>query len=206
MAILNRFNVEEIGHAIEVLVALLDLCDGDTDAEEIDAEDSFVLSELALGGNDGPGCAVSDGGDFAWVEWERLHSSKRRGPNIAGPNEDDEDDDPAGQYDEDCYTGPKLPTSPYDGAGCPISDPGGCEHDGREEEHDAESEQMGNDVPMLPVYSAEYNLFTDQRVFLGISNLQSSFRTNGGEVKSAETGAVLITHHDALSREPGVPV
>lgn len=49
------------------------------------------------------------------------------------PDADREEDDPPGQYDEDCYTG-SLPRG--DGPGCDISDPGGCEHDGREEQQE----------------------------------------------------------------------
>jgi ribose 1,5-bisphosphokinase PhnN len=57
-----------ISRAAQALIDLLDLIDGDPDFEEIDAEDSFVLSWYAQA----------------------------------------------------------------EGAGCPIADPGGCEHDGRE--------------------------------------------------------------------------
>jgi hypothetical protein len=40
-------------------------------------------------------------------------------------------------------------------AGCPIADPGGCEHDGREPDTDSEREQLPHDVPCLRVYSNE---------------------------------------------------
>ena len=46
---------------------------------------------------------------------------------------DTEEDDAAGQYNEDCYTG--RPPKGY-GPGCPLSDPGGGEHDGAEPEDD----------------------------------------------------------------------
>jgi len=46
---------------IEELVETLDAADGDTDLEEIDVEDSFVLSDIAHGfAADGPGCIASD--------------------------------------------------------------------------------------------------------------------------------------------------
>ena len=76
------------------------------------------------------------------------------------------------------------------GAGCTISDPdfGVDDQPCDEPYQDLENEQMGQDVPMLHVLSVEHNVFTDKRVPLGIGNLQSSFRTNGGEVVSAESG------------------
>ncbi len=55
--------------------------------------------------------------------------------DLADGDPDMEDDDPAGQRDEDgVNTGGKPFFGWSEGAGCPISDPGGCEHDGREPE------------------------------------------------------------------------
>lgn len=88
MAILDRFNRDEIGHTIEVLVALLDVWDGDPDAEP-----------------------NGDERDAAWIEWDTMRGSQKRGPNIATDHEDTEDDDPGEEDDH-----------------------GGCEHDGREPE------------------------------------------------------------------------
>ena len=92
---------------------------------------------------------------------------------------------------------PGVAWSNDQGPGCPISDPGGCEHDGREEEHDMEREQMQDDVTMLTTYDLDSNN-------LGIGNLQSSFRTNGCEVRSADGGKFITTR----GREQwiGVPV
>lgn len=45
---------------------------------------------------------------------------------------DNEDDDPSGQSDEDGINTRYAFATGY-GPGCPITDPGGCEHDGREE-------------------------------------------------------------------------
>jgi hypothetical protein len=83
--LLNRHSATEIAEAMEVLVDVLDLLDGDPDVERngdeldgsYDAEDEFE-------------------------EYSLRHT------------------DP--------------------GAGCPVSDPGGCEHDGREPDYDAEIE------------------------------------------------------------------
>jgi hypothetical protein len=55
---------------------------------------------------------------------------------------------------------------------------------------DAEREQMIDDVPMLPVVSYEYDLFSDQRASLGFSNLMASFVSNGYNIRSADTGAI----------------
>jgi hypothetical protein len=72
--------------------------------------------------------------------------------------------------------------------GCPLSDPGGCEHDGCEPDCDVEREQLLDDVPTLPVFAAEYDE-ADRRVFLGYSNLTTSFAGTG--VRSADTGRIL---------------
>jgi len=206
MAILNRFNRDQIGNAIEVLVALLDTCGGDPDLEDAtDAEDDFNLSPQASYAR-GPGCHVADPGDIAATEWQSRGRDKLaigiHGKDGWALAEDAEDDDADHGLDEGEPNFVKL--RDFDrGAGCSIADPGGCEHDGREEEHDAECEQMPNDVPVLPVYSAEHNVFNDQRTFLGMSNLQSSF-VCGGAVKSADTGKKLTPR--MRSRFPGVPV
>lgn len=71
---LDRFNRDELGNAIEVLVELLDIWDGDPDVEANGDE---------LDGS---------GGEDDFVDHGRWQGA----------------------------------------AGCPISDPGGCEHDGRE--------------------------------------------------------------------------
>jgi hypothetical protein len=58
MRILDRFNREELGHAIEVLVALLDVWDGDAEAEITEAEDDFA--EYGQRPWYGAGCEFSD--------------------------------------------------------------------------------------------------------------------------------------------------
>ena len=127
---LARFNRAELSNAIEVLVTMLDIWDGDPDLENCDLEDDHALTPLAAGyAEGGPGCAVSDAGENAWTEWHTMRGSQKGGPNIVKHNEDDEEDDPSGQYDEDCHT---APTPDGSGPGCAIADPGGCEHDGRE--------------------------------------------------------------------------
>jgi hypothetical protein len=206
MAILNRFNRDELGNAIEVLVALLDIWDGDPDDQDTsDAEDDFALTGLAnaYAQRNGPGCFISDIGETAYVEWDKLSPSLKGVRNITGrDNEDDEEDN------EDCGLDEGEPdyvrVRDHDGgAGCPIADPGGCEHDGREPDVDAESEQMPGDVPTLPVVSAEYNIFNDKRTAHGLSNLMSSFV---GEARSADTGTLHKGLAPDLTSQPGVPV
>ncbi|WP_374411942.1 hypothetical protein [Novosphingobium colocasiae] len=55
----NRAAIEA---AVFELIDLLDMLDGDPDEEELDLEDSFALSHLALGNAGGPGCPISDPG------------------------------------------------------------------------------------------------------------------------------------------------
>lgn len=52
--LLNKHSAREIADAIELLVDVLVLLGGDTDLEEIDAEDSFELSPVALANTAGP--------------------------------------------------------------------------------------------------------------------------------------------------------
>ncbi len=80
-----------VAAAIETLVTVLDVIDGDPDLETIDEREP-----------DG------DETDAAWIEWNTMRGAAKRGPNIAGDHEDDEDDDP--REDDGCD----------------------CEHDGRE--------------------------------------------------------------------------
>jgi hypothetical protein len=176
MAILDRFNRDELGNAIEVLVALLDIWDGDADTEP--------------NGDDEAREADGDTRDAAWIEWDRLAPGLKGVSNITGrDNEDDEEDDAREEDDGD---------SAVDDYGCDDI------NDDREEEHDMESEQMPGDVPMLPVFTAEHNVFTDARVPLGFSNLQTSFV--GQDIRSADTGALHSGKPPNLTSQPGVPV
>ena len=60
--VLARFDRDKIASAIEVMIALLDMYDGDTDMEDAsDLEDDFALSPVALlNAANGPGCLKSD--------------------------------------------------------------------------------------------------------------------------------------------------
>lgn len=203
----NRHSPHEIAEAITILIDLLDLLGGDPDAEDSEAHE-----------------AAGDEVDVAWVEWNTMRGSQKRGPNLIAGLEDDEEDDPAGQCDEDGINTEYRAAKQHSGAGCVISDPnfcsagddrGGtisfnlpgiyCQDAGPGDPDDAEHWQQTCNVPMPPVISADYNLFTDRRVDLGIANLQTSFRTNGNGVRSADSGNWLkpTSHYD---RSPGSPV
>lgn len=131
MAILNRFNREELGNTIEVLVALLDIWDGDPDEECADADLE----------------PTGDEKDAAYVEWHTMRGSQKRGPNILPTyNEDDEDDDPAeeddpqGECSEDeisCGAGHWGGYRDFRevGPGCPYSDAGIADDGARAEAH-----------------------------------------------------------------------
>ena len=153
-------------------------------------------------------------GDPAWIEWHTRGRTKlgnggellARHAHGGAAQEDDEDDDPAeaddpaeeddhsGVNDEDgCNT---LTEREY--MGLPL-DAGAGDPD------DAEHWAMTDNVPMPKVMSAEHNIFTDQRVLLGRTNLQTSFRTNGSDVRSADTGRILRTKAEHRRPEPGKP-
>lgn len=164
-SLLNRHSPHEIAEAIEVLVDVLDLIGGDPESE-----------------NDDPAEAVGDEHDAAWIEWHRMRGSQKSGSNIAGQNEDDEDDDPAEDDDPDsCAAHDDRGT---DAPGGDDGQPGVPED--HENSHDHEIEQMLDDVPTVPVYAIEPNLFTGKRECLGMSNLQPSFKGNGANVKAAD--------------------
>jgi hypothetical protein len=131
---------------IELLIARLDRDDGDPDLEEPGLEDSFVEHREGFGA-DGPGCPVSDAGGPSWREQfdqtgAPFGSHLLQGTATIGAHEDEEDDDPMedngdasdGSFAED---EPAASYRRWNGPGCSFSDPGGCEHDGREPEHDA---------------------------------------------------------------------
>jgi hypothetical protein len=79
--LLNRHSPHEIAEAVEVLLDVLNLMGGDPEAEDAtDAEDDFSLSPQAQSCASGPGCEVADQDAAAYVEWHRMHPSKRTGP------------------------------------------------------------------------------------------------------------------------------
>ena len=113
------------------LIERLDLADGDPDDETDDPDLE----------------SIGDEADGAWIEWNTMRGSQKRGPNILPTyNEDDEDDDPGGgnvedegeaDTAEDSFSIPgHFLSRGSEGAGCPIADPGGCQHDDHEPDED----------------------------------------------------------------------
>ncbi len=136
---LAGFDREQLGTAIEVMIAMLDAADGDPDDRDTnDVEDDFGLTSSAIMTNAerGPGCPTGDVGehdgteaDSAWVEFSRSATQCI----VGAPCEDDEEDDPSGVHDEDginTLQGGRVGFLGDIAAGCPISDPGGCQYDG----------------------------------------------------------------------------
>ena len=130
-----------IGLAIDALIARLDEASGDPDAED-------------------DGTAEEDGTqlDGAWVEWNTMRGASKRGPNLMLGEEDDEDDDPAeeggdeadtGNGEDELLGGLSLRYAD-ENSGCPIADPGGCEHNGQEQEEGVLVPLYGVDQTKLP--------------------------------------------------------
>jgi len=194
--VLGQFDRDKLGAAIEVMIALLDIAEPDPEAEPITwPEDVRAVDREHLHDDSE---AAGDEDDAAWIEWAGMNRHQRRGANQTAGQEGDEadGDEQDGDYaeDEPCTMFAAMRSGP----GCRIADP-------REDGGDSEVEQMADDVPMLPVVSAEHNVFTDSRVMLGLSNLQSSFRTGGEGVRSADTGRMHCSPPEYDDR-PGQPV
>jgi hypothetical protein len=130
--LLNRHSAHEIACAIEVLIDLRDLIEGDPDAESHALEDDFTPMPADI--DFGPGCSIADPGEAEEDMGEEERGENRTWSNsidqrllsegcftFAAHDDDAEDDDPAGQCDEDaCNTA--APHN-FSGPGCYISDP-----------------------------------------------------------------------------------
>lgn len=89
------------------LIDTLDALD-DPDSDTGDGEDELPTGRASAVETDraGVGCTISDPGDIAWIEWDKMPPSCKRGSNLTGNrsgrfSEDDEDDDPGGGNVED---------------------------------------------------------------------------------------------------------
>jgi hypothetical protein len=208
--ILSRFDRDQLAGFIAVAIDLADAMDPDPDLEDAtDLEDDHALSPHAIDfGSDGPGCSLSDQDAGAWVEWASMRGAAKRGANFTIGAEDAEDEEGGGddaQSEDEPGFDPahrRWANRAGHGAGCKISDDDHAD----EAEHgsDDEREQMADDVPMLPVVTLDHNIFTDQRQPLGLSNLQTSFRSNANPVRSADSGRVHQS--TGWARDPGAPV
>lgn len=192
--ILSRFQRPQIESFIAVALDLLDTLDGDPEVEPATWPEALDARRGDTGLPDDSE-AAGDEADTSWPEWQSRGRHKLAGgmAEMAGDagHEDDEDGDPDTSI-EDSLEG-------FDPEDDMAVDDQGCDDD-----PDVECEQLLQDVPMLPVLSANHNIFTDQRVPPGLSNLQSSYRTNGGEVRSADSGEVHRSH--GFTKLPGEPV
>jgi len=120
--ILSRFDREQLVGFLTVAIDLLDLADA---LHDPDAPD-FAARSDGLPGEPDDHEASGDERDCAWPEWRprrgRIPNSPELPGYAIGAYEDAEEDDAAGQYDEDCFTGPR-PRGRWFGPGCTISDP-----------------------------------------------------------------------------------
>lgn len=143
--ILSRYDRQKLANFIEVAIGLLDTMDGDTDAEPATWTEAGNRNTHADLPDDHE--HSGDDQDISWTEW---HSRDPRRHRIAQSetigsilSEDDEEDDHAEDDDPD------------------------SEHDGSEPGNDDEIAQMQGDVPCIPVFSLEPNIFDGQRQLLG---------------------------------------
>ncbi|HVR91462.1 MAG TPA: hypothetical protein VHG29_10265 [Novosphingobium sp.] len=213
--ILARFDRDQLHGFIAVAIDLADAMEPDPDLEpDGDDQDS-----------DG-----DERGDQAWVEWTSMRRDAGRQHNECLGEEDDElaGDETDAEGCEDDHLPPRMQSAANRGAsaaGCIISDPDFClagddrigsgsltrasllyEDTGPGDADDAEIWQMTDNVPCPVVATLDHNIFTDRRQCLGRANLMSSFRTNGQEVRSVDSGAALTSHAEHGRPLPGVPV
>jgi len=167
-AILSRYDRNKLASFIEVAISLLDTLDGDPEAEEHPLEDAFVSHDPYFAYTD------SDGSDAAWAEWHTRgrHKLVRGEHEAADQCEDDEDDDPDTSA-EDAPEGFDPETDMclagddgvFSGAASSL---GLFRADGGPGDAvDEERQQMADDVPCIPVFTLDHNIFNDQRQLLG---------------------------------------
>jgi hypothetical protein len=98
--LLNRHSPHEIACAIEILIDLRDIIEGDPDAETEALEDDFTPMPAEI--DFGPGCSISDPGEV---------------------DDEPEEDDPQGECSEDEISTSLDNRAWCEGPGCPIADP-----------------------------------------------------------------------------------
>lgn len=97
--LLNRHSPHEIACAIEVLIDLRDIMEGDADAETEGLQDDFTPMPAEV--DFGPGCAFADAAEV---------------------DDEPEEDDPQGACDEDEVSTALANRNWGEGPGCPIAD------------------------------------------------------------------------------------
>lgn len=177
--------ISKATHAlIDLNLTLLDHVGGDADVEDGTNVEDEGLTGLDQCGRplSGPGCPEADPDGPSSPEWTSLGRFKSQARSQSLPHEDAEQDDEPEHADEDGCTANEDRGSAYssndDGR------PGDA--DDAEQEHDDERVQMFGDVPVLPVFALEPNVFTGKRELLGMNNLQPSFRGNGANLKAVD--------------------
>jgi len=210
-ALPDRAAIED---AVSVLIAVLDALDPDPEMEDaetgnahVDVSGRYLFDDAISQDED---CEPDDPPDGSWTEWTSRGRHKVTGDGHEqfdglGLEDDEldeplEDDDPAEDDNEDsCPAGDDMVAS---GSVLPLSS--AMRDTGPGDPEDAERESIAQDVPTLRAYSLDTDLFTGKRVYLGRVNLLSSYRTNGHDVLSAETGEILNT--TGWTEHPGAPV
>jgi hypothetical protein len=175
---------------IEDALVELDTMEGDPDLENAtNLEDEGIVPGSYDTG--GAGCQVSDPDGPSSAEWLTL--GRFKGTELKGslPHEDVEEDDGDTSVEDDprgfdpeedrCGAGDDGVFS-----GATVLGYYGTKYDGPGDADDAEREQLPHDVPCLPVFALEPNPFDGKREYLGMSNLQLSFRGNGERMVSAD--------------------
>lgn len=138
---IHRLSRHDLESLTERLIEELDSRDGDPDEETgNDVEDDFLLSDTALDRvRQDHRVDFVDQDANSWTEWQSRGRHKLALGQFETRNsyehEDEEEDDPSGQHDEDGINTLFRYSRRRSGAGCSISDPGGCDHEGREEEY-----------------------------------------------------------------------
>jgi hypothetical protein len=126
--VLSQFDRAKIEAFAEVAIALLDLQDGDADAEVTDAEDDFATFT-----GDGPGCPLADPGEADEDCGEEERGEQAGWHNgvdqsalllgcLASHHDDAEEDDPSGICDEDGVNTALESLRRHAGPGCSIGD------------------------------------------------------------------------------------
>jgi hypothetical protein len=134
--ILARYDRPSLEAFIAIAIDLADTMDVPTDPDEPD----FTPRSDGMPGDPLDHEPPGDENDAAWVEWHALRGSQKHGPNMNVGEEDDErggdEHDHDGTEDDNPYIGTRAMQRSHcgDGAGCPISEPGGDEHDGQEDD------------------------------------------------------------------------
>lgn len=196
MGVLSRFDRDQLAGFIAVAIDLLDLAESDPDTEPDDEDEAAYPEWTSLpGSTKRAGHFTTNLLSAAFRNHEDAEDEDRDSSVEDSPEGFDPEEDYCTAGDDGVFSGNTFWSieSKYFCADNP-----GCEDD-------AEREQMRDDVPTLKVFSAHENIFTDQRHFLGYSNLTTSYRA-AAPVRSADTGRMLEPFPEGRASDlPGAP-